>query len=180
MYNSKITVISGAVILALIVLAAIVLGNGKGISLIKYGVAQSIEEDFKIKESLGKLFFAQKDDESVQASGSVTISSFTSPVKNGEFTLMETAGDKYLEIRVKRFSVLVASAEGYVEALDGDRAVVRHPDGKKSVYQGVKPLVRLGDKVEKGESLCYAVSDKVVFRLYEDMAALDPFEYIAF
>ncbi|MBE7092782.1 MAG: M23 family metallopeptidase [Clostridiales bacterium] len=145
---------------------------------IKGAINMSLEEDFKIKESLGQIFFVENEDDSVSASTSVTVSDLISPSATGKITQKLVLGQPQIIIECEKYSSILATGDGIIESVSSDRITLRHYDGKLSEYKNVGSVVKKGDKVKMGESIGYA-KDAVEYKLYENLIAIDPLEYIS-
>ena len=156
---------------------AFVLFNKNGETL-KKGIEISLQEDFKIKETLGQVFFLDEEDKDTTVSSSVNITSMSMPC-SGEFSLKEVLGEKCIVIYCDSFENVCATANGKIESNENDKVTIRHPDGKLSSYYGVTCLLKNGEAVKKGDTVGYT-KGKIVYKLYENCVALDPLEYLNF
>jgi hypothetical protein len=163
-----------ACVLLLTVLTVVILKGEAGAKL-KEAVAYSLQEDFKIKESLGQIFLVEKDKESVSVSGTTTVTSLEKPV-DAIFTVDRSLGEPVYEFECEKYVGIKATEDGAIESADGNRVTLRHNDGKLSVYYNAVSYYRVGDKVKKGESIGYA-NGNLNYKLYENCIALDPGEY---
>lgn len=163
-----------AVLLLLAAFAAYaVWGKGTLPQTIRQGVRSSLEEDFRIKESLGELFFAQKKQDSVATNAQTAIVSLLTPAQGEMRATEESTGAVFA---CKRFSAVLATADGVIESVDDTRLTLRHADGKLSVYQNVGTLWQAGKNVKRGDTVGYATGE-VIFRLYVGGVPLDPRPY---
>ena len=62
----------------------VIFSDNAGALKIKNAIVFSLEEDFKIKESLGQLFLVEQQEDSVSASTNVNVSAFISPSATGK------------------------------------------------------------------------------------------------
>ncbi len=154
-----------------------ILFNKKGETL-KKGIEISLQEDFKIKETLGQVFFLDEEDKDTTVSSSVNITSMTMPC-SGEFSLKEILGEKCIVIYCNAFESVCATADGKIESNENGKITIRHPDGKLSSYYGVTCLLKCGEPVKKGDTVGYAKGE-MTYKLYENCVALDPLEYLNF
>ena len=168
-------VIAVFLIVALVIGAVFVIGNNA--EFFKNGIEISLQEDFKIKETLGQVFFIDKDKDDTTVSSSVEITSISLPC-SGEIEQKEILGEKCIVIHSKKFESVCASNDGIIENAENDKITIRHNDGKLSHYYGAVCLLKKGDIVKKGESIGYAKGN-VTFKLYENCVALNPMEYLA-
>lgn len=166
-----------AVFFVIIGMAAlyIAFGTDKPAQTLREGISMSLDEDFKIKESLGKILLVEDKNESVAVSGNVEILTMAYPV-NGEMSKKENMGEECLVFDCRKFSGVRAVADGTVEKCEKDKITLRHGDGKLSVYTGVGCLCREGQNVSKGDIVGYAKED-VVYRLYDKCNSIDPSIY---
>ncbi len=173
--QTKRTVIIGAVLLtAMLIVTAVLFYNREALS---EAMAVSLQEDFKIKESLGQVFFLEETGRSETVSSSVTVTSMAMPC-DGEITLTEILGEKSIIIDSMKYQSVYATQDGVIESCDNNKITLRHNDGKLSSYFGVGSLCSIGDKVEKGESIGYAKGE-ISYKLYENCIALDPLEFLS-
>ena len=149
----------------------------KNAEFFKNGIEISLQEDFKIKETLGQVFFLDKEKEDIKVSSSVQITSISLPCK-GEIEQKEILGEKCIVIHSKKFESVKASNDGIIETVGNDRIAIRHYDGKLSHYYGAVCLLKKGESVKKGESIGYAKGN-ITFKLYENCVALNPMEYLS-
>ncbi len=161
-----------------IIAVFVIFSDSRGAEKIKSAIEMSLEEDFKIKESLGKVFFVEKQDESVSASTSVTITSLISPSATGLINSKTVLGQPLIEIDCQKYSSILATGDGIIESIKENKITLRHNDGKLSVYSNVSSLVKTGEKVKMGDSIGYALG-KVEYTLYSNCIQLDPMEYIS-
>lgn len=149
----------------------------KNAELLKNGIEISLQEDFKIKETLGQVFFLDNEKEDTPVSSSVEITSISLPC-SGEIEQKEILGEKCIVIHSEKFESVNATNDGIIENIENDKITIRHNDGKLSHYYGTVCLMKKGDSVRKGESIGYAKGN-VTFKLYENCVALDPMEYLS-
>ncbi len=173
---SKRALIIGIAFLMICSALFITFGKSSIARTLREGIEMSLDEDFKIKESLGQVFLMQNDGDSVSVSGNVTVSHMIMPVK-GEAETVTDMGEYCMNIKCKKFAGVCAVTDGTVEHCDGESISLRHRDGKKSVYKGVGALCKEGQDVLQGDIIGYAKTD-VCFKLYENCISLDPSEYI--
>ncbi len=159
--------------LILIIIFVILLNNG---AMLKEGIKVSLQEDFKIKESLGQLFFLEKTQEDASVSGNVNVTSLAMPC-NGVVSQGEILGDKCITISTDMFEGVYATADGVIENAGNNKISIRHYDGKLSSYYGATCLLKQGEKVAKGDVIGYSKGD-LIFKLYENCTCIDPMEYI--
>lgn len=156
----------------------VVFSDSSGAKKIKNAIMVSLEEDFKIKESLGQIFLVEKEEDSVSASTNITVSALISPSATGKITLEQVLGQPQINIECEKYSSILATGDGTIETVKDNKITLRHNDGKLSVYNNVSSLVKIGDRVKMGESIGYALGT-VEFKLYENCIALDPMEFIS-
>lgn len=173
MYKTKYTVITAIVLL--FVMFFTYAAFGKGSEELRKGIKQSLDEDFKIKESLGQIFLVKNGTDTKEASSSVTVDGLYCPAL-GEKSFEAFAGEPSMTVNSCKFAGVYAVSDGTVEAADENRISLRHSDGIKSVYTGVCASVKKGDSVKRGESVGYA-QGKITYRLYSSCTALDPQDY---
>ncbi len=167
-------------IISLVILVFIVcfvaFSENKSAVSVRKAISISLEEDFKIKESLGKVFFAAKDEDSVSASTMVDIISLGSP---GEECVLENIlGEPCLKINSGKYSSVWATEDGVIESVSENRMTLRHYDGKLSEYKNVCAIKKEGEKVYKGDSIGYITGD-AIYKLYENCKTLNPGDYIS-
>lgn len=150
-------------------------GKGAAAKELRGGIKQSLDEDFKIKESLGQIFLVKSGDETTEASSNVTVEGLYMPAV-GEKCYETFAGEPVMTVDAVKFAGVYAVSDGIIEDADETRISLRHSDGKKSVYTGAFATVKKGDKVVKGDSIGYA-EGKISYRLYSSCVAVDPKEY---
>jgi hypothetical protein len=172
MLKRKIIII--ACVFLFLTLIVFVVESGFG-GKIKEAMAYSIQEDFKIKESLGQIFLIEKNTESVNVSGTTAVTSLERPV-DGVFCVNRSLGEPVYEFDCEKYVGIKATADGKIECAEDDRITLRHNDGKLSVYYNAVSYLRVGDTVKKGESIGYA-NGNLNYKLYENCIALDPGEY---
>lgn len=143
---------------------------------LKKGIEISLQEDFKIKESLGQIFLIDNENKDITVSSLITVTSISLPCQ-GEIEQQEILGEKSIVVHCKKFESVCATADGVIESCENDKMTLRHNDGKLSYYYGAVCLLKKGDKVEKGESIGYAKGN-VTYKLYENCVALNPMEYL--
>ncbi len=151
-------------------------GKGAFATEFKKGIAFSLEEDFKIKESLGQVFFMDSS-EDIAASGSVSITKLIAPA-DCEMRAEAVFGETVIVLDCNEFSELMAVADGVIEVCEKDRFTLRHNDGKLSVYSGATGLYRIGDRVKQGTVIGYT-NGEAYYKLYENCIAVNPFEYMS-
>lgn len=156
----------------------VIFSDNAGALKIKNAIVFSLEEDFKIKESLGQLFLVEQQEDSVSASTNVNVSAFISPSATGKINSKNVLGRPQIEIECEKYSSILATGDGTIETVKENKITLRHSDGKLSVYNNVSSLVKAGDTVKKGDSIGYALGN-VEYKLYENCIALDPMEYIS-
>ncbi len=154
----------------------ITFGNSDIARTLRSGIEMSLDEDFKIKESLGQLFLMQNDGDAISVSGNVTVSHLIMPVA-GEVNADTDMGEYCLNIKCRKFAGVCAVADGIIERCEKEAVAIRHSDGKKSVYKGIGALCKEGQEVLQGDIIGYAKSN-VCYKLYENCIALDPSLYI--
>ena len=166
--------------LALVLMSAlaILLGTGRTAGALRQGIAESLREDFRIKESLGQLFLMEHEKTSAQVSGEATVMTLKRPAE-GTTEAITVCGDPCWYITCGRFNAVCAVADGVIETVGDGRLTLRHTDGKLSVYQFVSPLCAQGQRVYAGETVGY-VEETLCYRLLENCVALDPADYIAY
>ncbi len=165
------------VILIAVLLVGVFVFFSKNIEFLKNGIQISLQEDFKIKESLGKVFFLDNESGEITASSSVSVTSISLPC-SGEIEQKEILGEKCIVIYSKKFESVCATADGVIESAENDKITIRHSDGKLSHYYGAVCLLKKDEKVKKGESIGYA-NGNVTYKLYENCIALNPLEYLS-
>ncbi len=170
--QTKRTVIIGTILLSLII--CILFINREAL---KEGITVSLQEDFKIKESLGQVFFLEGETESQAVSSNITVSAMSMPC-DGDITVTELYGEKAIIIDSIKYQSVYATADGIIEKSEDGKITLRHYDGKLSSYYGVGALCSTGDKVKKGESIGYA-KGRVTYRLYDNCVSLDPLNYLS-
>lgn len=175
MYKTKYTVITAIILLFVFACVYVALGKGTAAKELRSGIKQSLEEDFKIKESLGQIFLVKKDGEIKEASSNVTVEGLYSPA-TGEKCFETFAGEPVMTVNAVKFAGVYAVSDGIIEDAGETRISLRHSDGKKSVYTGVRATVQKGDSVKKGDSIGYA-EGKISYRLYSSCIAVDPQQY---
>ena len=173
--QTKRTVIIGAILLSIMVAVVIVLFCNR--EILREGISLSLQEDFKIKESLGQVFLLSKEDNAQTVSLNVTVTSMSMPCE-GEIALTEIFGEKAIIIDSMKYQSVYATEDGVIESCDDNKITLRHNDGKLSSYYGVGCLCSKGDRVTKGESIGYAKGE-ISYKLYENCVALDPLEYLS-
>ena len=167
-----------AMLLFVLILLAFFIAFSKsdGAQNIRDAVEFSLEEDFKIKESLGKVFLVQNEEDSVSASTDITVSSFLKPSEN--YMLGFELGEPCLKIVCDKYASIQATGDGVVESVTKTRVTIRHYDGKLSEYKNVCALLKEGEKVLAGDSVGYSLGESS-YKLYENCIALNPKEYIS-
>ncbi len=175
MYKRKITAIIALMLLIVGFVGYIWHGKGTFAVELRNGITESLEEDFKIKESLGQVFFANNEENSVTASANVTVTSLTVPAK-GEYVFCDEMGESTVRVYAKKYSNVVACGDGTVESVEKDRITLRLKDGKLAVYGGVGALKKENDEVKCGETVGYA-RDNVELSLYENCVLLNAREF---
>lgn len=166
-------------VLLLVLFAGLYIAFGKGIAAqrLRQGISMSLEEDFKIKESLGQVFFVQGEKDSQEVNGgNVSVTGLVRPA-DGYLHEVNAANEAYLEVECGRFNGVYAVAGGTIESCENGRITLRHSDGKLSVYSGCGSLTGQGKKVRQGEVIGYA-DGLLTYRLYENCVALNPMDYI--
>ena len=166
-------------VILLLLFAALYIAFGKGTAAqrLRQEISMSIEEDFKIKESLGQVFLVQGEETSQEVNGSnVTVTGLIRPA-DGYLHKVDAVTETYLEIECDRFNGVYAVADGQIESCDGNRITLRHNDGKLSVYTGCGSLTGEGKQVRQGDVIGY-VDGLLTYRLYENCVALNPMDYI--
>ncbi len=143
---------------------------------VRGAISFSLEEDFKIKESLGKVFFIEENEDSVNASTNITISSFCLPGEN--CVLDFSLGEPYLKILCSKYASVLATGDGVIESVTENRITIRHYDGKLSEYKNVCAILKKGEKVLQGDSIGYSLGESV-YKLYENCKPLNPEDYIS-
>ncbi len=161
-------------LLTLIVVWLIIL-FGKS-ETVRNGVEISLQEDFKIKETLGQVFFLEKDEKDKAVSSNITVTSMSMPCK-GEIFKTDVLGETCIIIYCDEFENICATADGVIENCENGKITLRHDDGKLSSYYGAVCLLRKGERVFKGDNIGYAKSE-ITYKLYENCIALDPLEYL--
>lgn len=164
-------------VLAGVLVLAVLLGIGKTADGLRQGIAESLREDFRIKESLGQLFLMEREKPAAPASGQAEMTALIRPAQ-GETEAITVCGDPCWYITCGRFNAVCAVADGVIETVGEGRVTLRHTDGKLSVYQFVTPLCAAGQRVLAGETVGY-VEETLCYRLLENCVALDPADYIA-
>lgn len=163
-------------LLAVFLLIGIFIAFDKNAETIRNGIKISLQEDFKIKETLGQVFFLDKDEEDISVSSNITVTSFSMPCK-GEISKKEILGEPCIVIYCDEFESVLATANGVIENCGDDKISIRHDDGKLSNYFGAVCILPKGKRVSKGENIGYAKSE-ITYRLYENCVALDPLDYL--
>lgn len=166
-------------VILLILFAALYIAFGKGVEAqrLRQGISMSLEEDFKIKESLGQVFLVQGEEGSQEVnSGNVSVTGLIRPA-DGYIHEVSAANEAYLEVECGRFNGVYAVADGKVESCENGRITLRHSDGKLSVYSGCGSLTGQGKQVKQGDVIGY-VDGLLTYRLYENCVALNPMDYI--
>ena len=175
MYKTKYTVIAAAVILAVVFSLYIAFGRGTAAKELRNGIGHSLDEDFKIKESLGQIFLVKNGNETTEASSNVTVDGFYPPAV-GKKSYETFAGEPVMTVNAVKFAGVYAVCDGQIEDADEKRISLRHSDGKKSIYIGVCATVKKGDTVRRGEPIGYAWG-KINYRIYSACVAVDPKQY---
>ncbi len=176
MKNKTILGVATLILLCVLVLFVIFSDNHSA-KKIKNAISVSLNEDFKIKESLGKVFFVEQEEDSVSASTSVTVTAFCSPSSTGTIQREVDSGQPMIKILCDKYSSIVATQDGVIESVSDNRITLRHYDGKLSEYKNVGSIVKKGEKVNMGDSIGYAKAT-VEYKLYKNLIPLDPTEYI--
>lgn len=164
MYSTKITVATGILLLFITATVYIVFSKSSSAQEIRYGISQSIDEDFKIKESLGQVFFVKSEENAQQVSSNVTVQGKILPAE-GEISYKVENGEKIAVFKCEKYSDVFAVESGNLEKSENGRVTVRHEDGSKSVYTGVHLIKKEGEKVCIGEKIGYAIK-QVEFKAY--------------
>ena len=165
MYKTKYTVITAIILLFVFACVYVALGKGTAAKELRSG----------IKQSLGQIFLVKKDGETKEASSNVTVEGLYSPA-TGEKCFETFAGEPVMTVNAVKFAGVYAVSDGIIEDAGETRISLRHSDGKKSVYTGVRATVQKGDSVKKGDSIGYA-EGKISYRLYSSCIAVDPQQY---
>jgi len=160
--------------LILLVILTVIIKNGKNL---KEGIEISLQEDFKIKESLGQVFFLEKQPESTAVSGEISVTSMILPC-NGELTQKEILGEKCIVISSDMFEGVYATADGVIENAENSKITIRHYDGTLSSYYGATALVKKGESVKKGDTVGYSKGE-LIFKLFKNCVSIDPLEYMS-
>lgn len=155
------------VLLTVVFGAFVAFSNSKTASALRNGIQMSIEEDFKIKDSLGKIFFVDAQEESQAVSGNATVVSYFLPMdavweKNGE----------QIEFYPQNYQGVVAVKDGFIEEITDESVIIRHEDGSISKYLSCKPLCKENEQVSGGQTIGYA-SEKMVFCHFKDGKTVD-------
>lgn len=175
MYKRNITVVIASVLFLTGCFGYILLGKGNTATELRNGISHSLDEDFKIKESLGQIFFAKNENESVAASSNATVSAMAIPAK-GEYEFCEEMGKNKLKIYANKYSNVVACNDGIIESVDKNHISLRLADGKLAVYSGIGSLKKENDNVKKGDSIGFA-KENVEVTLYENCILLNAGEF---
>ncbi len=164
MYSTKITVATGVLLLFITATVYIAFSKSESAQEIRYGISQSIDEDFKIKESLGQVFFVKSEENVQQVSSNVSIQGKILPVE-GEISYKLENGEKIALFNCEKYSDVFAVESGTLEKWEKGRITLRHSNGSKSVYTGVHSIKKTGEKVYGGEKIGYAIK-QVGFKAY--------------
>lgn len=166
----------GAIVLAFFVLCGCFFAFSPYKTAVKLreGVRLGIEDDFKIRESIGKVFLI---DAEVPVSGGVSVESLILPV-NADFKEQTVLGDKVICFETERLAPVFAVADGKIENITDEKITLRHNDGMLSVYNGAGCLLSKGATVKRGEHIAYS-EGKITYKLYDNCVAVDPLLYIS-
>ena len=166
------------IVLVILLLIAffVVFSQNETAKKVRNAISFSLEEDFKIKESLGKVFFVEKEEDSVNVSANITVSTLSLPSENCSLDFY--LGQPYLKIECSKYSSIVATGDGIIESISNNRVTIRHYDGKLSEYKNVCAILKTGEKVIKGDSIGYSIGNST-YKLYENCKTLNPEDYIS-
>lgn len=178
MYSTKITVATAILLLCITATAFIMFSKSNSAQEIRYGISQSIDEDFKIKESLGQVFFVENSEDTQSVSANITVQGKVLPA-NGEIIFNTVNGEKIAVINCEKYSNIYAVENGNIENAEKGTVTIRHNDGSKSVYTGVRLNKKKGDTVFKGEKIGYSIKE-IEFKMYgRACTVIDLEEYFA-
>lgn len=141
--------------------------DSKTASALRNGIQLSIEEDFKIKDSLGKVFFVDANVNSQVVSGTATVNAYITPM---DAAWEKT--DKNVEFYPQGYQSVFAVLDGIVEEITYDSVKIKHNDGVISEYTFCKPLCKKGQSVSAGETIGYA-SETMTFSFYRNGEKID-------
>lgn len=151
-------VIAIAMILITVVFGAfIAFSDSKTATALRNGIQLSLEEDFKIKDSLGKVFFVEEQSDSQAVSGNASVITYLLP--------MDAAWEKTnsaIEFYPQGYQSVFAVLDGCVEEITSDCVKIKHSNGSISEYVDCKPLCKIGQNISAGETIGYA-SEKMIF-----------------
>lgn len=167
----------GILMLTALCVLSIYIVFDKNAETLRNGIEISLQEDFKIKESLGQVFFLQKDEDAHTVSSNVAVTSMKIPCE-GEISQKELFGEVCIVICCDEFASVCATENGVIESCGDGRITLRHDDGKLSTYFGAVCLLSKGQRVLKGENIGFAQSE-ITYKLYENCVALNPLDYLA-
>lgn len=173
--HAKRTIVIALFLLTAVFAVFVVFSSTKTAQALRDGVKMSLEEDFKIKESLGKVFFVQNKDDSQEVSGTVNVVRFAAPATGRCESLND--GEPFFRYENGRYNGIYAVNDGIIESCENEKITIRHKDGKLSVYYGCTALVKKGSSVKKGEVIGYS-GETMEYKLYQNCVALDPAIYI--
>lgn len=145
------------VLLTVVFGAFVAFSSNKTASALRNGIQMSIEEDFKIKDSLGKIFFVDAQEDSQAVSGNATVVSYFLPM-DAEW---KKSGEQ-IEFYPQNYQGVVAVKDGFIEEITNESVTIRHEDGSISKYLLCKPLCKQNERVSGGQTIGYA-SEKMVF-----------------
>lgn len=158
-----------AMILLTVVFGAYVaFSDAKTATALRDGIQMSIEEDFKIKDSLGKVFFVEaQEEDSKQVSAGVTVNAFVKPIDAS----WQKSGEA-IEFYPQKYQSVCAIAKGEVLLAQGESIKIKHSDGTISTYLSCKPLCKVGETVFSGKTIGYA-SEKMTLMVEKDGKKID-------
>lgn len=129
---------------------------------VKQAVRYSLAEDFRIKESLGKLFLVEKAGPEATTVASAAVAQAAYRKENGA-----------LVYACRQNEAVYAVSGGTVETVSQTAVTLRHGDGALSRYSGVGALCRAGEQVERGDVIGYALGE-VTYRKYLHCRPVEP------
>lgn len=161
-----------AIILITVVFGAFVaFSSSKTATALRNGIQLSLEEDFKIKDSLGKVFFVDAEDDSQAASSNAVVNSYILPM---DATWEKI--DKNIEFYPQGYQSVFAVLDGYIEEISDESVKIKHTNGSLSEYFACRPLCKVGQNVCAGETIGYA-NEKMVFCFSQNGENIDLSDY---
>lgn len=122
------------------------------------GIQDAVTSEFQVDEDLGRLKFVMNDGAVSASSGDVV--EYSVPVEGQVLETFASTGED-VRIQCKPQAVVNSMLAGTVLEAAEDSVCVKNDNGTLTIYQGIKPCVSMGDKLQSADPVGEALEDEI-------------------